>query len=57
MNESEEKNRIPGAEAQRAKRPYQKPAIRREKVFETTALSCGKVQQTQYSCAQNRKTS
>ncbi len=57
MNESEEKNRIPGAEAQRAKRPYQKPAIRREKVFETTALSCGKVQETQSSCAHNRKTS
>jgi hypothetical protein len=57
MNESEEKNRIPGAEAQRAKRPYQKPAIRRERVFETTALSCGKVQETQSSCAHNRKTS
>jgi hypothetical protein len=57
MNESEEKNRIPGAEAQRAKRPYQKPARRREKVFETTALSCGKVQQTQFSCAHSQKSS
>ena len=57
MNESEEKNRIPGTGAQRAKRPYQKPAMRREKVFETTALSCGKVRETQSGCAHNRKTS
>jgi hypothetical protein len=57
MNGSEEKNRVPGAGAQRAKKPYQKPAMRREKVFETTALSCGKVRETQSGCAHNRKTS
>jgi hypothetical protein len=39
------------------KKPYQKPARRREKVFETTALACGKVQTTQSSCHSNRKNS
>lgn len=39
------------------KKPYQKPTLRFERVFETRALTCGKVQQTQGSCAHNRKTS
>jgi hypothetical protein len=39
------------------KKPYQKPAFRFERVFETSALSCGKVQTTQGSCHSNRKTS
>jgi hypothetical protein len=41
----------------RAKKPYTKPAVRYERVFETSALSCGKVQTTQSGCHQNRKTS
>ena len=40
-----------------AKKPYRKPAVRHERVFETSALSCGKVQTTQGSCHSNRKTS
>jgi hypothetical protein len=39
------------------KKPYQKPARRRERVFETSALACGKVQSTQGQCAHNRKNS
>jgi hypothetical protein len=39
------------------KRPYVKPAFRHEKVFETMALSCGKITTTQFSCKANRKTS
>jgi hypothetical protein len=39
------------------KKPYQKPEVRHERVFETMALSCGKVQTTQSSCHFNRKTS
>jgi hypothetical protein len=39
------------------KRPYVKPAVRHERVFETMALSCGKVQTTQTSCRINRKNS
>ena len=41
----------------RGKRPYQKPARRRERVFETTALSCGKKADTQMSCKHNHKNS
>ncbi len=39
------------------KKPYAKPEVRYERVFETMALSCGKVQTTQASCHFNRKTS
>jgi hypothetical protein len=39
------------------KKPYTKPAVRFERVFETSALSCGKVQTTQSGCHSNRKTS
>jgi len=39
------------------KKPYVKPAVRHEKVFETRALSCGKVSTTQGSCAHNRRSS
>jgi len=40
-----------------AKKPYQKPAFRHERVFETRALVCGKINGTQGACASNRKTS
>jgi hypothetical protein len=40
-----------------AKKPYVKPEFRHEKVFETMALSCGKVQTTQGACKYNRKSS
>jgi hypothetical protein len=40
-----------------AKKPYHKPQVRYEKVFETSALSCGKIQTNQSSCAHNRKSS
>jgi hypothetical protein len=46
------------AQAQRAaKRPYQKPAFRRERIFETRALTCGKINTTQSQCAHNKKNS
>ncbi len=59
MNQSEETNRRSAApDSERApKKPYTKPAVRYEKVFETSALTCGKVQTTQAGCHQNRKTS
>jgi hypothetical protein len=45
-------------EARKAvRKPYQKPTVRHEKVFETSALTCGKVNTTQGSCHFNRKTS
>jgi hypothetical protein len=40
-----------------SRKPYEKPAFRHERVFETRALSCGKVQTTQGSCHSNRKNS
>jgi hypothetical protein len=50
-----------GAEAQsepaRRRKPYQKPAFRFERVFETMALACGKVSATQSQCRFNRHTS
>jgi hypothetical protein len=40
-----------------SKEPYQKPAFRREPVFETMALSCGKISATSASCHSNRNNS
>ena len=40
-----------------AKRQYQDPAFRHERVFETMALSCGKVESTQFQCHFHKKTS
>ena len=40
-----------------AKRPYQKPAFRYERIFETMALSCGKISPTQAQCKFNKKNS
>jgi len=50
MNSEEKKgsNSKP-ADAHR-RRPYQKPAFRHERVFETMALACGKIDITQLSC-------
>jgi hypothetical protein len=39
------------------KKPYLKPAFRHEKVFETMALACGKINPTQGACRTNRKNS
>jgi hypothetical protein len=60
MKQREEIDRhaSPSEEARAAvRKPYQKPAVRYERVFETSALSCGKVQSTQRGCHDNRKTS
>jgi len=40
-----------------AKKPYRKPAVRYERVFETMALACGKIDATQSQCRANRKVS
>jgi len=39
------------------KRPYKKPSFRFESVFETMALSCGKIIPSQAGCKLNRKNS
>jgi hypothetical protein len=55
----EETSRTDSAEepGRTVKKPYQKPVFREETLFETGALSCGKVQSTQSGCHANRKTS
>jgi hypothetical protein len=53
MNESSPKN----ASTPSVKKPYQKPSFRYEKVFVTTALSCGKIGPTSSACHQNPKNS
>jgi hypothetical protein len=40
-----------------AKKPYQRPTVRFERVFETSAISCGKVQVNEGPCHTNRKVS
>ena len=50
------KQQQPG-NAGKEKKLYQKPAFRYERVFETLALSCGKIGSTTIQCQVNRKTS
>jgi hypothetical protein len=59
MREREETDRqaSPVAAQPAARKPYQKPAMRFERIFETRALVCGKIQTTQGPCAHNRRTS
>lgn len=44
-------------EKKKSKKLYLKPAFRFERVFETQALSCGKISATSTQCKLNRKTS
>jgi hypothetical protein len=50
-NSSDEKQQTPSA-----KKPYEKPSFRYERVFVTSALSCGKTG-TQAQCSLNLKVS
>jgi hypothetical protein len=45
------------AQAPSQKTPYESPAFCFERVFETSALSCGKIQSTQGACLTTRKNS
>ena len=45
------------AEKSKTKKVYQKPSFQHERVFETMALSCGKIHPNQGQCRFNRKTS
>jgi hypothetical protein len=47
----------PSEAEHKVRKPYQKPAVRHEHVFETRALTCGKMNATQGSCHFQRKTS
>lgn len=54
MNDSSAEN--PRTE-EAPKKPYEKPSFRFEEVFVTTALSCGKINGTSFSCRHNHKVS
>jgi hypothetical protein len=58
-NSTEQKHRVASTEETKrtGKKPYVKPEVRHERVFETMALSCGKIAGTQGSCKLNRKNS
>jgi hypothetical protein len=45
------------SEEPKRRKLYKKPSFRFESVFETTALSCGKIITSQAGCKLNRKTS
>jgi hypothetical protein len=45
------------AETLKDKKEYKKPAFRYERVFETAALTCGKIVGTSALCNSSRKTS
>ena len=55
MGDSEPSKQPPQRPVQ--KKAYEAPSFRVERVFETTALICGKIQTTQQSCQTNRKMS
>ena len=58
QQEDSDRDAKPLAAAQKpVRKPYQKPAVRHEQVFETRALACGKVTATQGSCHFERKVS
>jgi hypothetical protein len=57
MSESKKQNVISTETQTAAKRAYQKPEFRFESVFETRALSCGKVNPSSGQCHHNRKSS
>jgi hypothetical protein len=58
-NSSDPKQRLSpsGVAKSTTKKPYVKPMVRHERVFETMALTCGKVQSTEHGCHFTRKTS
>jgi hypothetical protein len=47
----------PEPASKQSRKPYQKPAFRWERMFETMALACGKISPTQGHCRFNRKSS
>jgi hypothetical protein len=53
----EDKSAHKPKEAEAVKKPYRKPELRFERVFEVMALVCGKVFNTQLSCRGSRKAS
>jgi hypothetical protein len=49
--------KIAGETRPTPKKPYQDPAFRHERVFETMALTCGKIGATDFMCIHRRSSS
>lgn len=56
-NQKHERESAAESGNKKAKKSYTKPAFRSERVFETMALACGKIRQTEAQCRFNRKNS
>lgn len=56
-NQTSHEKQQPLGEVTKEKKPYRKPAFRYERVFETLALSCGKIGSSTPQCQSSRKTS
>ena len=57
MSEKRKRADNPQATPRPGKKPYSKPDFQFERVFETMALSCGKISPVQAQCRFNRKRS
>ncbi|HZU43771.1 MAG TPA: hypothetical protein VE994_13925 [Terriglobales bacterium] len=57
MSEKRERADNPPKSTDPGKKPYSKPDFKFERVFETMALSCGKISPVQAQCRFNRKNS
>jgi hypothetical protein len=57
MDVTKQRGPEPEEDKKDARKPYQKPAFRHERVFETMALACGKLHPNQLQCRINRKNS
>jgi len=57
VNATNEHGPEPKESKKAGRKPYQKPAFRHERVFETMALACGKIHPNQHQCRVNRKNS
>lgn len=57
MSESKNQSNLHTDKQPPAKMAYRKPEFRSESVFETRALSCGKMHANQAQCKHNRKSS
>jgi len=54
---SNEQQQQPAPAGETRRKPYMKPDVKHERVFETLALTCGKVGVTQFTCHAARKAS
>lgn len=57
MKEPKEQNTLQADARPAAKKAYRKPEFQFERVFETRALSCGKIAPTESQCELNLKNS